>query len=239
MNKLSIIIPIFNEEIRLKSSFNIIKKFLQKKSKKDVELVFVNDGSTDKTDQILKKFIKQNTKKIKINYINYKLNKGKGFAVKRGVLASKNSWILICDADMSVLPSQFDIWFKKGLIKESTIAYYGSRIHKESKVKALFLRKLFGNILSLLLTLLFRIRLSDTQCGFKVFNSRYIKKIFRELKCDGYAYDVEITLLLKKRKIKIKELPLKWEHKSGSKVSLIKDSIKIFYDLIILKINEK
>ena len=236
MYKLSIIIPIFNEEQRLGSSFQIIKKFFQKKLSKDIEVVFVNDGSTDKTDQILKKFIKQNSKKIKLNYINYKLNKGKGFAVKKGVLASKNSWILVCDADMSVLPGQFDIWYKKGLIKENNIAYYGSRIHKNSKVKALFLRKLFGGVLSLLLSLLFHIKLSDTQCGFKVFNSKYIKKIFREIKCNGYAYDVEITLLLKKRKIKIIELPLKWKHKSGSKVSLIKDSIKIFCDLIILRL---
>ena len=88
----------------------------------------------------------------------------------------------------------------------------------------------------MLLNLLFNIKLFDTQCGFKVFNSHYIKKIFRKLKCNGYAYDVETALLLKKHHIKIIELPLKWKHKDGSKVNLVKDSIKIFFDLIILKV---
>jgi dolichyl-phosphate beta-glucosyltransferase len=226
----------FNEEKRLNYSLNVIKRFTKKKSKKNLEIIFVNDGSTDNTDQILKKFIKQNFKQINIKYLSYNHNKGKGFAVKTGVLASKNTWILTCDTDMSVLPSQLDLWIKNNLIKKNDKAYYGSRVHKDSIIKALFLRKLFGNILNVLLTILFKIELSDTQCGFKIFNSKYAKKIFKKLKCFGYAYDIEITLLLKKNKIQVVELPLKWEHRSGSKVNLLKDSIKIFYDLLILKL---
>ena len=88
--KLSIIIPMFNEEQRLNSSLNIIKNFTKKKLKNNIEIIFVNDGSTDKTDQILKKFINQNSKKINIKYLSYKKNQGKGFAVKTGVLSSKN-----------------------------------------------------------------------------------------------------------------------------------------------------
>lgn len=239
MYKVSIVIPIFNEEKRLNSSLNIIKKFTKKKSKKNLEIIFVNDGSTDNTDQILRKFIKQNFRKINIKYLSYNINRGKGFAVRTGVLASKNSWILTCDTDMSVLPNQIDLWIENNLIKENNKAYYGSRVHKDSKIKALFLRKLFGIMLNLLLTILFNIKLSDTQCGFKIFNSKYAKRIFKKLKFYGYAYDIEITLLLQKNKIGIVELPLKWVHRSGSKVNLFKDSLKIFYDLIVLKINEK
>lgn len=239
MQKVSIVIPIYNEEKRLSNSLNIIKNFTKIKSKNSFEFIFVNDGSSDKTDKILKKFLELNSNKIRIRYISYSTNKGKGFAVKTGVLASKNPWILTCDADFSVLPDQLNTWFKHNLIKKSDTAYYGSRIHKDSKIKALFLRKFIGNILNIILTLLFKIKLSDTQCGFKVFNSKYAKKVFKKLNCYGYAYDVEITLLLKKFKIDIKELPLKWVHRSGSKVSLIKDSVKIFYDLIILKIKSK
>lgn len=236
MQSVSIIIPVFNEQQRLNSSLNIIKRFVKKKSKKNVEIIFVNDGSTDNTNQILKNFIKKNFDKINIVYLSYKLNRGKGFAVKKGVLASKNLWLLICDADMSVLPNQFDKWIKNKLIKKNDVAYYGSRVHKDSKIKALFLRKLLGNILNIFLTFLFDIKQSDTQCGFKVFNSKYAKNIFKKLNCNEYAYDIEITLLLIKNKIQIEELPLKWEHRTGSKVNLIRDSIKIFFDLLILKL---
>ena len=236
MYKLSIIIPLFNEQHRLSYNLTILEKFLKKKSKKDIEIIFVNDGSYDSTNEIIKNFIHKNKKNCKFGYISYKNNIGKGFAVKKGILASKNYWILVCDADMSVSPKQFDIWFKNNLIQKKDEAYFGSRVHKQSNVKALFVRKIIGFLFNILLSLLFNIKLSDTQCGFKVFNSHYIKKIFRKLKCNGYAYDVEIALLLKKHHIKIIELPLKWRHQKGSKVNLIKDSIKIFFDLIILKV---
>ena len=236
MYKLSIIIPLFNEQHRLSYNLTILEKFLKKKSKKDIEIIFVNDGSYDSTYKIIKNFIHKNKKNCKFGYISYKNNIGKGFAVKKGILASKNYWILVCDADMSVSPKQFDIWFKNNLIQKKDAAYFGSRVHKQSNVKALFVRKIIGFLFNILLSLLFNIKSSDTQCGFKVFNSHYIKKIFRKLKCNGYAYDVEIALLLKKHHIKIIELPLKWKHQKGSKVNLIKDSIKIFFDLIILKV---
>ena len=236
MYKLSIIIPLFNEQHRLSYNLTILEKFLKKKSKKDIEIIFVNDGSYDSTNEIIKNFIHKNKKNCKFRYISYKNNIGKGFAVKKGILASKNYWILVCDADMSVSPKQFDVWFKNNLIQKKDEAYFGSRVHKQSNVKALFVRKIIGFLFNILLSLLFNIKSSDTQCGFKVFNSNYIKKIFRKLKCNGYAYDVEIALLLKKHHIKIIELPLKWKHQKGSKVNLIKDSIKIFFDLIILKV---
>ena len=236
MYKLSIIIPLFNEQHRLSYNLTILEKFLKKKSKKDIEIIFVNDGSNDSTNEIIKNFIHKNKKNCKFRYISYKNNIGKGFAVKKGILASKNYWILVCDADMSVSPKQFDIWFKNNLIQKKDEAYFGSRVHGQSNVKALFVRKIIGFLFNILLSLLFNIKSSDTQCGFKVFNSHYIKKIFRKLKCNGYAYDVEIALLLKKHHIKIIELPLKWKHQKGSKVNLIKDSIKIFFDLIILKV---
>ena len=236
MYKLSIIIPLFNEQHRLSYNLTILEKFLKKKSKKDIEIIFVNDGSYDSTNEIIKNFIHKNKKNCKFRYISYKNNIGKGFAVKKGILASKNYWILVCDADMSVSPKQFDIWFKNNLIQKKDEAYFGSRVHKQSNIKALFVRKIIGFLFNILLSLLFNIKSSDTQCGFKVFNSHYIKKIFRKLKCNGYAYDVEIALLLNKHHIKIIELPLKWKHQKGSKVNLIKDSIKIFFDLIILKV---
>ena len=160
---------------------------------------------------------------------------GKGYAVKKGILASKYEWIIICDLDMSVLPDQFLIWSKKKFINNNKYAYFGSRENKDSVIKALFIRKIIGLILHLFILALFDIKISDTQCGFKVFHSSYIKKIFNKIKCYGYSFDVEIMLLLIKNNIRIVELPISWIHRPGSKVNLIKDSIKFFLDLFFLK----
>ena len=161
---------------------------------------------------------------------------GKGYAIKRGILTSRYEWIITCDLDMSVLPDQFLIWKKKKFINNYKYAYFGSRENKNSVVRALFIRRMVGFILHLFVLVLFNVKISDTQCGFKVFHSNYIKKIFKKIKMKGYVYDVEVVLALKKRGIQIVELPLTWIHKEGSKVNLISDSVKFFFDLIVLKI---
>ena len=239
MYKLSIIIPIFNEEQRLKSSFNIIKKFLQKKIRKNIEIIFVNDGSTDNSKKIINKFISKNRKTCQFKFISYKKNIGKGHAIKKGVLNSKNSWILICDADMSVNPNQFDTWFKRKKIFNKNTAYYGSRNHIKSIIKTSFIRKFLGLFFKLLINIMFNIKLKDTQCGFKVFNKRYAYKVFKDLKSHRFAFDIELTLLLKGNNILIKELPLRWNHRDGSKLNIFLDTPRMFIDILTIKMRGK
>lgn len=236
----SIIIPLYNEEIRLDYCLDIIEKFLKKNTNLFFEIIFVNDGSIDQSKNKILKFINKNKKKFfnaKIKLISYTKNVGKGYAIKKGILISKSKWILTCDLDMSVLPEQYLAWKKRKLIKGTNCAYIASRIHKNSKIKSKFIRRRLGGILKLILFNFFSLKISDTQCGFKVFHSCYVKKIFNKIKCYGYAFDVETMLLLKNSNIKIIELPISWVHRSGSKVHLIKDSVNFFLDLLILKKN--
>ena len=239
MYNLSIIIPIFNEQLRLKSCLTVLKKFVEKKSKKKIEIIFVNDGSTDNSSKLIHKFISKNKKICNFKYINYKKNIGKGYAIRRGVLNSSYTWILICDADMSVKLDQFDIWFKKKIINDKNTAYYGSRNHKDSKIKTLFIRRFLGSFFKILIRIIFRLDLEDTQCGFKVFNKNYSYKIFKKISSNRFAFDIELTLLLKKNKILIKELPLKWEHKDGSKLNIFIDMPKMLFDILIIKLKNK
>jgi dolichyl-phosphate beta-glucosyltransferase len=235
----SIVIPLYNEELRLDYCFSVIKKFIRKKGKLFLEIIFVDDGSNDTSKKKIINFINKNKKNFlntKIKLISYKKNMGKGNAIKRGILTSRYEWIITCDLDMSVLPDQFLTWKKKKLINNKKYAYFGSRENKDSVVQTLYVRRIIGFILHIFIWALFNIKTSDTQCGFKVFHSNYIKKIFKKIKMKGYVYDVEVVLALKKEDIKIIELPLTWIHKEGSKVNLIKDSVKFFFDLIILKI---
>jgi len=234
----SIIIPLYNEEVRLDYCFDIIEKFLKKNRNFFFEIIFVNDGSIDYSKKKILKFINKNKKKFlnaKIKLISYTKNMGKGYAIKRGILVSKSKWILTCDLDMSVLPEQYLTWKRKKLIKNTNCAYIASRTHKNSKIKSKFVRRRLGGTLKLILFNFFNLKISDTQCGFKVFHSSYIKKIFYKIKCYGYAFDVETILLLNNNNIKIVELPILWIHRPGSKVNLIKDSVRFFLDLLNLK----
>ena len=239
INYNSIVIPLYNEEARLDYCFKIIEKFLKKNEKLFFEIIFVNDGSTDQSKNKILKFIKKNTKKFsstKIKLISYIKNMGKGYALKRGIFSSKADWIVTCDLDMSVSPEQYLIWRKKKLIKDVNCAYIASRGHSKSKVKSKFLRRRLGDIFRLILFILFNIRILDTQCGFKVYHKNYAKYLFKKMKITRYAHDVEIILILKNIGIIVKELPVKWKHRSGSKINIITDSLKMLLDLFILRL---
>ena len=234
----SIIIPLYNEELRLDYCFDIVEKFLKNNKRFFFEIIFVDDGSIDQSKNKILKFINKNKNKnfnTKIKLISYTKNVGKGHAIKKGILISKSKWILTCDLDMSVLPEQYLTWKRRKLIKDTNCAYIASRSHYNSKIKSKFLRRRLGGILKLILFNFFSLKISDTQCGFKLFHARYIKKIFNKIKCYNYAFDVETMLLLSNNNVKIIELPISWVHRSGSKVHLIKDSVKFFVDLLILK----
>ena len=239
MLNMSIIIPLYNEEERLKKNLPAIDIFLKKNKSKKVELLFVSDGSTDNTNKIIENFINKNSKKFKLNFIKYKKNIGKGFAVKSGVLAAKNEWILICDADLSVHPNQFITWKKNNFLISKNYAFFGSRDHEKSIIYASRVRVILGYFFKKIIRFFFSIELKDTQCGFKVFNRFYSKKIFRNIESYRFAFDVELTLLLKKNDIKIVELPLRWTHKEGSKLSLLRDMPLMLLDLIIIKYKQK
>jgi len=239
MNYTSIIIPLYNEEIRMDYCFDIITKLLKKKEKIFKEIIFINDGSTDKSKNIVLEFIKKVKQKnynTKLKLISYSKNKGKGYALKKGILSSKSDWILTCDFDMSVSPEQYLIWSRRKLIKNINYAYIASRNHKKSKVKSKFLRRILGNIFRLVIFVLFNIRILDTQCGFKVYHKNYAKHVFKRMKIERYAHDVEAILILKSLGIKIKELPVKWKHRSNSKMNIIIDSLNMFLDLFKLKL---
>jgi dolichyl-phosphate beta-glucosyltransferase len=236
VENLSIIIPFYNEEKRLKKSFKILNNFLL--NRKNAEIIFVNDGSNDQSENIIHNFIYNFKKKKSIRYIAYKKNIGKGYAVKKGILNSKKDWILICDADMSVQPNQLNQWFKKKLIINPNKAYFGSRKHTSSKVKTSPIRELLGIIFNLIINFLFDIKIRDTQCGYKLFNKKYAKSIFRNISSYRFSFDIELVLLLKKKNIEIKELPVIWKHKPGSKLNIFYDIPIMLLDIFKIKLKK-
>jgi dolichyl-phosphate beta-glucosyltransferase len=236
MYTLSIIIPLYNEEKRLKKSLKILTNFLSDKNKNKTETIFVSDGSTDNTNDLINSFIIKNKKKYNLKLIKYKKNVGKGYAIKKGIMSATHEWQLICDADMSVNVNQFQKWYKKKMIKNKNVAYFGSRNHKNSKITSTIKRRYFGLIFIYILKFLFKIDVEDTQCGIKVFNKNYSSRVFKKLKSYRFVFDVEIVLILWKNNVHIQELPLKWVHKKDSKLSLVKDMPIMFYDILKIKL---
>ena len=167
---LSIIFPIYNEQNRIEKSFLDIEKFIETNTIFDLEIIFVNDGSNDETDYKIKDFIKKKNSDL-YQYFYSKNNMGKGHALKRGVQIAKNDWVLTSDADCSVSNFQLTEWIAKKYIKKNIFIYFGSRNHQSSIVKKKIIRKMVGIVFKLLIRLFFKIKISDTQCGFKLIDT--------------------------------------------------------------------
>lgn len=241
IRSLSIIFPVYNEELRLKSSFNHILSFLKKKKKFKIEIIFVDDGSSDNSPVLINKFIKnlKNLKKnnrIKIKIIKSKNNLGKGSALKLGVKKAKYGWILTADIDMSVSLFQFSNWLKKKLINSKYVVYFGSRTHEKSVVKKKIFRDILGNIMRFCISVILNIKMKDTQCGYKLYKKKVAKFIFSKLKDCGFDHDLELVLLLKSKNIKIRELPVNWKHKNNSSLNIFWDPIKMFIGIFAIKL---
>ena len=237
IKSLSIIFPVFNEELRLKSSFSHIASFLKKKKNFKIEIIFIDDGSKDNSYNLITGFI-QNLKtsnRIKIKVIKSKRNLGKGSALKLGVKKAKHDWVLTSDIDMSVSLFQFSNWIEKKLINRKYFVYFGSRTHEKSIVKKNILRNVLGDIMRFFISTILNIKMRDTQCGYKLYKKAVAKLIFSKLKNCGFEHDVELVLLLKSKKIKIRELPVKWIHKNSSSLNILWDPIKMLVGILLLK----
>jgi len=240
IKSLSIIFPVFNEKLRLKSSFNHILNFLKNEKKFKIEIIFVDDGSRDNSYSLINQFIKnfknlKKNNKIKFQVIKSKKNLGKGAALKLGVKKARHDWILTTDIDMSVSLFQICNWIEKKLINKKHFVYFGTRKHKKSIVEANFIRKILGSVMCLLTNIVLNIKIKDTQCGYKLYKKTLARPIFFKMKDCGFNHDLEIILLLKTKNIKIKELPVKWIHKDNSRLNIFWDPIKMFVGILFMK----
>lgn len=238
INSISIILPIFNEEKRIKENLIKIKKFNLAKFIKIKEFILVNDGSQDRTKKIIEEFIKKNKKKIKnIKLINHKKNLGKGAALKTGIKNAKNDWILTSDIDFSVSLFELKSWIEKYIQfkKKNKVVFFGSRAHNQSIVNSKFYRKIIGYFLRKIIFFFLNIETKDTQCGFKLYKKKIAKKSFSLMISKGFEHDIELVLILKKNNIKIIELPVTWTHKEFSKVKILADSIKILKSIYLFR----
>lgn len=227
---LSIIIPAYNEEHRIVKTLNVIDRFFENQNY-SYEIIIVNDGSSDKTVEIVK-----NLKIKNLIIIDNKKNRGKGYAVNSGVKAAAGKYILFTDSDNStpieelkkILPyiTQFQVIIGSRYLEESKI-----------KIKQSFPRVFLGRMGNLAAQILLLPGISDTQCGFKLFEARAAKEIFTKQTIWRWGFDMEILKVARDLGYKIKEVPVVWRNDNRSKIQSSSVFAKTFLELIKISFN--
>lgn len=231
---LSIIIPAYNEAQRIGATLVSIVNYL-KRQNFNYEIIVVDDGSTDDTASIVQKFVKVNKQ---IFLICNQVNRGKGYAVRKGMLKAKGKFILFSDADLSTPFGEVEkliLWLKNGCdvaigsraLKESQIEFHQPRYREWGG-------KLFNKVVRVI-----AVRgIKDTQCGFKCFTNEVANRIFPKQCLEGFGFDIEILYITKKLGFKVKEVPVRWRHSPESKMNLLKDSLDMLKSLFQIRIND-
>lgn len=230
---LSVIIPAYNEESRLLPILKAATAHFDEKFPKSFELIVVDDGSSDNTAEIARSYASDHPN---ASLLQYGRNRGKGYAVRHGMLAAKAEWRLFCDADLATPIEEFDVVYSKMLTDRSEIGI-GSRPLRESHllVHQPWYRELLGRLFNKVVQMLAVPGIQDTQCGFKIFSARAAKDIFSLCVLDRFAFDAEALYLAQRLGYKISEVPIRWSHKPGSKVSMIRDGSRMILDLLRIR----
>jgi len=230
---LSVIIPAYNEEKRLPKTLREVDEYLRKQNYNS-EIIVVSDGSTDRTCEIVEG-LKNEIKNLKL--ICEKINQGKGYAVRIGMLKAKGEFRLFTDADNSTPIEQIEkMW---PYFEEGYEIVIGSRDIKGAVLdppQNLF-RRFVGEVFKYLRKIIVNLwEIEDSQCGFKCFKGEAAEKIFPKCKINRFAFDPEILLVGKKLGYKIKEVPVYWKNDPNSKVRL-KSMVKMLLDLLKIRWN--
>jgi dolichyl-phosphate beta-glucosyltransferase len=233
MLNLSVVIPAYNEESRLPPTLASVHYFLSE-YQANFEIIIVDDGSTDATASMVKEFAAHHDS---VRLISYRPNRGKGYAIRTGVLAANRELILINDADGSS-PIE-EIVRLEWVLQKGADLVIGSRAKPDATraVKALAYRTHMGNTFNTIVQSLLLPGIRDTQCGFKLFKQKVARDIFSAARIDGYAFDVEVLYIAKQRSYRIEELAINWSNVAGSKINILVDSARMLAEVMKIKLN--
>ena len=225
---LSIVIPAYNESRRLGPALEVVREYAQRYDLR-AEVIVVDDGSSDDTAALVEAF---EPGPLSVLLLRNRINRGKGYSVRRGMRRAKGEVLLMTDADQST-----PIWEIEKALPFLTAGYdvvIGSRDMDESEVDPPqpWLRVLMGKLLRFFRRSLILKDISDTQCGFKAFSRKAGRAAFADCRTDGFAFDCEVLLLARKKGYRIKEIGVVWRDDPDSRVQPVRHSLDMLVSLL-------
>ena len=230
---LSIIIPAHNEESRLPDTLEQIVLFLAKQAYPS-EIIVVENGSTDRTYALAHEFAK-NHENVRVIQNDWR---GKGLAIQRGIKEAKGEYLFMCDADLS-MPVEEISKFLPPQLQNVDVAIASREAPGAVRYDEPYYRHLTGRVFNWLIRLLVLPGLQDTQCGFKCIRAEVARDIFRYQTLSGWAFDVEMLYIARRHGYRIVEIPIDWYHNTDSKISVLRDSLRMFLDLLLIRRNAR
>jgi glycosyltransferase involved in cell wall biosynthesis len=229
----SIILPAYNESARIGDSLEKILVYAAECGW-DAEVIVVNDGSNDSTAEIVQDLARQNPM---LRLIENPGNRGKGYSVRNGMLRARGDIVLFSDADLSSPIEEAGKLF--AAIGAGADIAIGSRwLQPELQTQRQPLRRqFFGRIFNLALRTILGLNFKDTQCGFKAFTRRAAQAIFPLQKIERWGFDPEVLYLAKKLSFSIKEVPVLWSHREGTRINPLRDGIRMFGEVLKIRWN--
>ncbi len=231
---LSIVVPAYNEAVRLGNSLRAIVDYLREHWP-EAELIVVDDGSSDNTAALARQTF-EDSGRLRTSVISYKSNLGKGRAVRLGLLAARGDVILFSDADLSTPISEAPKLIEP-IMRDECDLTFGSRALDRNLigVHQPWRREQGGRVFNLVVRLATGLPFWDTQCGFKAFRMSVCRPIVEAATVDRFGFDVELLYLAHRAGLRLKEIPVRWDHNDGSKVSVASDSFRMLNEVGLIR----
>jgi dolichyl-phosphate beta-glucosyltransferase len=229
----SIIIPAFNESARIRTTLERISACAAERGW-DLEIIVVNDGSSDDTARIVRDFAADNPQ---LRLIENPGNRGKGYSVRNGMLHARGEVLLFSDADLSSpIPEAAKLF--ESISAGADIAIGSRWLKPELQTQRQPPRRqLFGRIFNLLLRLVLGLHFKDTQCGFKAFTRRAAAVVFPLQNVERWGFDPELLYIAKQSGLRVAEIPVIWAHREGTHINPLRDGLRMFRDVLTIRWN--
>jgi dolichyl-phosphate beta-glucosyltransferase len=231
---LSIIIPAYNEEHRLPRSLDSIVAFVDEQCAKGsflTEVLIVENGSRDRTTEVAEGYAAMRPY-IKVLHSS----KGKGAAVRAGMMAGRGRYLFMCDSDLS-MPIQEVLKFVPPALDGYDVAIASREGPGAHRYDEPHFRHVMGRVFNLIVRVIAIPRFQDTQCGFKSFRREVAREVFTDGTMDGWAFDVEALFIALHRGYKVVAVPINWYHDADSRVNPVQDTVRMVRDVMKIRLN--
>ncbi len=232
----SVVVPAFNEAIRIGDTLAVTIGYLEQESPSS-EVIVVNDGSTDSTGEVIRK-VSAVPSSIAIRLLENFPNRGKGAAVRTGLLNATKPIAVFFDADLSTPIDELPKIVEPIARNDVDIAF-GSRALDRKLIgnRQPWRREQGGRVFNLVVRVATGLPFWDTQCGFKAFRMETSRPIIAAAKIIGFGFDVELLLLAQRAGLRLREIPVRWNHHEGSKIHFVHDSLRMLREVLSLRAN--